>query len=447
MRMRVLGAGLLLIVLATHGSARAFSGFYAGSTDAPLESRASTVVLMRDGERTVVSVRNDYRGPAADFAWVIPVPGRVEQVRTLRPDAFDRIERLSAPRLVELVERNPCGAGRARPRGDAGSPEQEAPAIRAEAQAADPVEVVILDAEESAALGPWLRRRGYRPDPAALAMARAYAESGHRFVVARVDASRLQLVDGRAALPPLRFHYRSGELVMPMRLGRVGARGPQDLVIHVLARGQRYEVANRADVLAPTNLVMYPSARERFGEVYATILDRVLRRHPGAVVTEYAWPADRCDPPCLTGGLGAADLDALGRDVIGRGASGFVLTRLHTWISGPTGSDLVLGPAAPIAGGRGRPTRAGSLAQRIDRRVHANAFQARYTILHAWSGPTACASPSRGRWGAPAPRRRVAITARPGMETIPTGRLRRFLHTWAPVLRIPSRDDAAAAEP
>jgi hypothetical protein len=39
-----------------------------------LHNEATTVVLMREGHRTVLSMQNDYRGPVEDFALVVPVP-------------------------------------------------------------------------------------------------------------------------------------------------------------------------------------------------------------------------------------------------------------------------------------------------------------------------------------------------------------------------------------
>jgi hypothetical protein len=251
-------------------------------------------------------------------------------------------------------------------------------------------------------------------------------------------------VNGRAVLSPLRFHFRSEQVVLPIRLARGDGDRPHDLVLHVLAR-ERMESTDRDDVLVPTNLVALPPARERLGEVYATILDRVFQRHPDAVVTEYAWDARQCDP-CPTQPLGRTDLTTFGADVInGAGHDGFVLTRLHLWIDRPPASDLALEAGPPIAGGRGRAQSADRLQVWIDRSVEANAFQARYAVLHPWSGPASCATPARGRWRSAAGRRAAAVAA-PTMTTIiPTGRLRRYLHSWAPVLRIPVRGDALPA--
>src|SRR4051812_41262166 len=90
--------------------AGAFCGFYVGGAGARLYNRATQVVLMREGPRTILSMANDYEGPPDRFAMVIPVPVvlQKEQVKTLSRELFDRIDQLDAPRLVEYWEQDPC---------------------------------------------------------------------------------------------------------------------------------------------------------------------------------------------------------------------------------------------------------------------------------------------------------------------------------------------------
>ncbi|MCA9696104.1 MAG: DUF2330 domain-containing protein, partial [Myxococcales bacterium] len=60
--------------MAAPAPADAFCGFYVAGADTQLFNDATTVVLMRDGQRTVLSMQNDYKGPPEDFAMVVPVP-------------------------------------------------------------------------------------------------------------------------------------------------------------------------------------------------------------------------------------------------------------------------------------------------------------------------------------------------------------------------------------
>ncbi len=96
--------------LAVAAPAHAFCGFFVAGSDAKLTNNASQVVLLRKGNRTVMTMSNNYKGPPEDFAMVVPVPVVLhkEDVKTLPADVFDHIDSLSAPRLVEYWEQDPC---------------------------------------------------------------------------------------------------------------------------------------------------------------------------------------------------------------------------------------------------------------------------------------------------------------------------------------------------
>ena len=73
MRWPALGA-LLLGITSFTTDAAAFCGFYVGKADSSLFNESSQVILARDGQRTTISMRNDYRGELTEFALVVPVP-------------------------------------------------------------------------------------------------------------------------------------------------------------------------------------------------------------------------------------------------------------------------------------------------------------------------------------------------------------------------------------
>ncbi len=64
--------GLVSIALSAP-AASAFCGFYVAKADTDLFNDASKVVLVRDDERTVITMASDFRGDVSDFAMVIPV--------------------------------------------------------------------------------------------------------------------------------------------------------------------------------------------------------------------------------------------------------------------------------------------------------------------------------------------------------------------------------------
>jgi len=333
-RFVILGALLAALALAP-ASARAFCGFYVGSSDGARASEATMVVLLRAGTQTVLSMRNDYHGPPEDFAMVVPVPEVLSEddVKVLSSDIFERLERLGAPRLVEYWEQDPCGSGGSAssfprrtggggPRGGGGSGEGASGVTVEAAFEVGEYDIVILSARDSAGLDTWLRENGYRIPEGAGRVLRPYVESGSKFFVAKVDIERVTLEDGRAVLSPLRVQYESETFSLPVRLGLLSSSGTQDLLVNIIASRQRYEVANYENVTIPTNLVVADEVRDRFGEVYAALFDATLAAHPGAVVTEYAWPLAGCDPCPPDVALTATELETLGAGLLPPPAAG-----------------------------------------------------------------------------------------------------------------------------
>jgi len=457
-------AGALALAWFASRSAGAFCGFYVSGAEGKLFANASQVVLMREGTRTVLAMQNDYQGPPENFAMVVPVPVvlQKENVKTLPRDVFARVDTLDAPRLVEYWERDPCAPAhvekRKMARGATGtpppSPDSAAAAkdlgvtIEAEFTVGE-YEIVILGAKDSAGLDTWLRREGYKIPDGSEPLLRPYVQQGSKFFVARVDVSKVKMDGGKATLSPLRFHYDAASFSLPIRLGLVNSSGTQDLVVHVLGKGKRYEVANYPNVTIPTNLDVAESAKAEFGSFYATLFDRTLAKNPRAIVTEYAWDAGSCDP-CPKPPLTDAELVTLGADVLpsvssetdlvdpqilralGADAgvstrpgakpspllgtapppvrrryyglrSSFVLTRLHArYTKDAIGDDLVFREAPPIVGGREvRGGRDGGGLETGASPGSVNAFQGRYAVRHPWAGPVTCAEPIRGVWGGP----------------------------------------------
>jgi len=277
-------------------------------------------------------------------------------------------------------------------------------------------QIVILSAKDSTGLDTWLRQEKYKiPDNAAPYL-KPYVEAGSKFFVAKVDIEKVQKENGRVMLSPLRFHYDSNDFNLPIRLGLMNSAGTQDLIVHILAPNQRYEVANYDNVTIPTNLDVVEEARGRFGEFYAALFDKTIEKHPKAVVTEYSWASSSCDP-CPTPALDPSEVTTLGGDVIGSDdLYSMVLTRLHARYSKEgLGQDLVFRAAAPIWGGREERDGKGKLEEGAQPASYNN-FQARYAVRHPWTGKIYCHDPIRGRWGGP-PENQQQIAAGPVAAT------------------------------
>ena len=401
---------------------------------------------MRKGTRTVMTMSNNYKGPTEDFAMVVPVPVVLhkEDVRTLSPDVFTHIDQLSAPRLVEYWEQDPC-----RPQyqdmedsavasGGAAKSEDGAPSgprdlgVKIEARfAVGEYEILILSAKEAGGLEQWLRINKYKiPKNAAPALA-PYVRSQMKFFVAKVNIKKARRdANGLVVLSPLRFSFEAQELRLPVRLGLINADGKQDLLIYVLHPESRFEVANYKNIFIPTNLEVMDEVRKSFGGFYTALFDAALAKDNGkAVVTEYAWQTSSCDP-CPVPPLQESDLATLGNDVIsgavaapdsgngrpgaplgkGPGSGGgyyggfskWVLTRMHTRYDKNTLSeDLIFRAANPVVGGRSTWNGTAMELPGEVKPASENNFQGRYIIRHYWEKPVACANPRYGEWGGP----------------------------------------------
>jgi hypothetical protein len=397
--------------------ADAFCGFYVSGATGELFNNATQVVLMREGTRTVLSMQNNYQGPPSDFAMVIPVPVvlQKENVKTLDKASFQKIDQMAAPRLVEYWEQDPCAppnvyfggpGGPIPPPMAVASPSAAGGGFGVTIEAQFKVgeyEIVILSAKDSGGLDGWLKANKYNIPQGAEPVLRPYVQAGTKFFVAKVDAKKVKFEGDKAILSPLRFHYDTQDFSLPVRLGLLNANGPQDLIVHVLAKGQRYEVANYKNVTIPTNIKVDDDVKDRFAEFYAALFDETLQQNPGAVVTEYSWDASSCDP-CPGPTLQPEDFMTFGADVMqDKNPWGFVLTRVHArYTKDNLGEDLVFKAAPPIYGGRGTPNQKADFDEKGSTSGGGvNNFQGRYAILHRWEGKVECKEPQRGIWGGP----------------------------------------------
>ena len=320
------GAALL-----TAGAAPAFCGFFAGKAGASLFNEASQVILVRDGNRTVISMLNDFKGPLTDFALVVPVPQVLErgQVRIGDKRLFDRLDAYSSPRLAEYFDPDPCPVGNrlhdmmklsVAPRAQASMSrqlrEERARELGVTVEASYTVgeyDIVMLSAQQSQGLETWLLENGYRMPQGAAAALKPYVAQDMKFFVAKVNLKE-QAATGVQVLRPLQFAFESDKFMLPLRLGMINAAPskPQDLIAYVLTRGGRVESANYRTVKLPANENLPPAIKRDFKGFYKALFDHQARQEDFRVVfTEYFWDMAWCDP-CAADPLSAAELGQAG---------------------------------------------------------------------------------------------------------------------------------------
>ena len=396
-------AGALLALAALAGPAWAFCGFYVAQADAKLFNKSSKVVLTRDGEKTAITMANDYQGDAKEFAVVIPVPTFIErkQIGVVDMPTIDHLDAFTAPRLVEYHDDDPCAPKPPMPvamarggpmlayAGNDGAGRYKGVTVEATYDVGE-YDVSILSAKESDGLVNWLTDNGYRIPAGAEAVLGGYIKQNMRFFVAKVNLDRMTLI-GAGYLRPLQVRYDTAKFMLPLRLGTVNADGPQDLIIYALTRNGRVETTNYRTVKLPTGMDVPLYVKDEFGNFYKALFERAVKREDmRAVFVEYAWDMGWCDP-CAAKPMTFKELVELGARWIESdedapfamrraGGAGAFVTRLHVrYDAAHFPEDLVF----------------------LETRDREN-FQGRYVLRHPWRGTATCPAAEAYRASLPA---------------------------------------------
>ena len=387
MRRTVFGVAVTAMVAWSTPSILGFCGFYVSKADTKLFNRASQVVLVRDGDRTVMTMANDFEGEPKEFAVVIPVPTflKREQIHVGEQALVDHLDAYSAPRLVEYFDSNPCERLEYRmmdklamPAAKSSVAEQQranAQGVTIEAQyTVGEYDILILSAQQSSGLETWLQQNGYRIPPGASPVISSYLRQNMRFFVAKVNLAEHSKL-GFSYLRPLQVAYESPKFMLPIRLGMVNAKGTQDLFVYALTRNGRVETTNYRTAKLPVDaeLPVYLKQPNEFAAFYKAMFARQVEGQDGrAVFLEYAWDMRWCDP-CAADPLTTDELRRLGvfwTDGRDGSAPNVFLSRLHVrYDNAHFPEDLVF--------------------QETPDRTN---FQSRYVLRHAWTGAASCAA-------------------------------------------------------
>jgi hypothetical protein len=306
-------------------SANAFCGFYVAKADTDLFNSSSKVALVRDGNRTVITMANDYQGDPTEFAMVIPVPTVItkEQVHISDPALLEHLDAYTSPRLVEYFDSNPCDRRRYAPgviqdgdtlivTGSRKAKEAEALGVTIEEQfSVGEYNILILSATESDGLQTWLDQNGYKVPEGAEKTLGSYIKQDMKFFVAKVNLEE-KAKQGGEMLRPIAVAYESPKFMLPIRLGTVNANGDQDLFVYALTRNGKVETTNYRTVKIPSEKELPIFVKDDFGDFYKDMYSTAAEREGGhGVFMEYAWDMNWCDP-CAADTLSRDELQELG---------------------------------------------------------------------------------------------------------------------------------------
>ena len=294
-----------------------FCGFYVSKADGTLKNKTSQVILVRDGNRTVITMYNDFKGDTKDFAMVVPVPEvlRKDDIHVVDQSIFQRLNDYSAPRLVEYWDQNPCNEYEEFSKALSGkiSGLQTSPMAMDDVKRKDlgvkieakylvgEYDILILSAKESGSLKEWLTSNGYKIPDGAEEVLDPYIKSNLKFFVVKVNESEKKKLPGNF-LRPLQISFNSPKFMLPIRLGMANSDGDQDLIVYAFTRKGRIECTNYRNVNMPTDKKIPLFVQKNFNAFYSNLFDKQWKNEDKSVgFLEYAWdvsPANyyHCDP-------------------------------------------------------------------------------------------------------------------------------------------------------
>jgi hypothetical protein len=389
----ILGLLSIGLCLAIAQPATAFCGFFVARSEAKLDNSASRVVIVREGNKSIFTMANNFQGDVKDFARIVPIPviPKREQVRIGDNQVIDQIDAFTAPRLALYVDDYDQMLGDDRSIGmillglllyfgvplllfrktnvrkqlielfivlcfvtivwffflnlvnsvkSGSSPPSTSESVRVMDQfSVGEYDVSLLDATESNGLTNWLKTNDYKLPEGAEVMLNRYIQQGMKFFVVKVNLAALQK-SGHGFLRPIVIEYESPKFMLPMRLGTLNATSDQDLTVYVLAPNAVAEVANYPTIPIPTDLVStekeasgkeLPSLiKNNFGEFYQAVFQKAYEDAGKSVAfMEFAGQFGRCDPCSID----REALAALGKNLEKTGISAsqapITMTRLH----------------------------------------------------------------------------------------------------------------------
>ncbi|BAQ64229.1 DUF2330 domain-containing protein [Geminocystis sp. NIES-3709] len=300
---------LLISFLCFPTSVLAFCGFYVAKADSKLYNQASQVILARNGDRTVLTMANDYQGNVKDFALVVPVPVPIkeDQVNVGNPKILERLDAFSAPRLVEYFDSDPCEPvyrmdnmpqsavmeskeGRRQAKNESFGVTVESKFTVGE------YDIVILSAKQSDGLEKWLISNGYNIPKGAKELLQPYIKQQMKFFVAKVNLTELGKSEFQS-LRPLMIAYESPKFMLPIRLGMLNSQKAQDLIVYLLSSNGETELSNYRTVKVPSDVDIPEFVKGDFGNFYKTMFTKSYDREGRKVAfLEYAWSMANCDP-------------------------------------------------------------------------------------------------------------------------------------------------------
>ncbi len=294
-----------------------FCGFYVAKADAQLFNKTSEVIIVRNGDKSTITMSSDFQGEVKDFAMVVPVPVvlKRDQIRIVESALFRKVDDYSGPRLVSYNDDDPCAVPYERVYMESSKMSLQevsitsvngatsvSQTVKIEARyAVGEYDILILSATESSGLETWLIANGYKIPAGAKEVLEPYVKSNMKFFVVKANTDELKRMN-TTKLRPIQIDFDSKKFMLPIRLGMANAKEAQDMIVYCFSKVGRTEVTNYRTVEMPTGQNVPLFVKDEFGKFYKDLYYKTFAKEgKNAVQLEYAWDISSsvsmfCDP-------------------------------------------------------------------------------------------------------------------------------------------------------
>ncbi|MDT8389684.1 MAG: DUF2330 domain-containing protein [Lentisphaeria bacterium] len=250
-RFRSPAAGLFVCALVMlHGVGVWADGCFVWQKGADIvePSQKAIIAHIEDSQTMILQVK--YQGPAQDFAWIVPLPGKPD-VSVIKPEdnPFEEISRYTQVRDRyrygrKLMDDEQIGGG----------------VTVLERKVVGPYDIAVLAAEEADALLQWLNKHGFAFPGSRQDVLAHYTRKKWFYVAMRIDPDQLQNDDiGKlktGELQAIRFKFKTQQAVYPLKISSVNA-GETTLLLYLLGEQPLVPVNGLGKKELKTNTILF----------------------------------------------------------------------------------------------------------------------------------------------------------------------------------------------
>jgi MYXO-CTERM domain-containing protein len=258
----------------------------------PVDQTGENILFVMEGGNVEAHIQIQYRGDAARFSWILPVPA-LPQIEVGSDPLFAKLLAGTVPTFGYSTQRDVCGTGGSG--GRAGGGGAGGGATPADASAGDSGGGVVIAQKQvgafeattlsggSAEVVDWLGINGYQMPPEAPALFQDYVARGYMFVAVKLTGGA-----GIDEIHPLVVRYAGDKPCVPIKLTKVAAADDMGIRTFFLGNDRVGPINYKSITLNPVRLDWLA-----FGSNYKELVSRAVDSPVAdgkAFVTEYAGP-------------------------------------------------------------------------------------------------------------------------------------------------------------